>query len=920
MYLYDKVLSWMDHLPKPAKPFRQPPYPEVFYLCASINYPPESVGYEEFTAFPTRYGLTVEELQRGHWSLYDADHTLALLQSWLFFGVLTETFSGAGIPFNQEDFRRQTDGGPLLITTELLQRYIWYWIAARCYQDFDSRRHHARLVNSCLQLSNTVYMAIISGHRSILADCSLENHHSAVLLSIAILGEILTHASNIITNTLSVRRWPFPPLTRALLATGWCIGDITTMNKECDSSTLLYLSNLDIHALGKSHERCNVQEGCKASMLDWDSYRTKHVQGCSKDQCDDIGPSEQEVNSILWDGDIPLIAVDTSTAPSQIEVVRYKEQSEYCNDYVAISHVWSDGLGNPKANSLPRCQLERIQHLVNKIDPGETYLIPFWIDTICVPLASELKSLAIVNMDKTYRNATDVLVFDNSWKDVAMAMPAIEIMMRIRYSTWMTRLWTFQEARLSRNLWFQLSDGPVHIEDVGYGFKPQVALQKVSKMLLEDDTNQLLVHPNKLQLARALAYLPLKAQDSLHKYAVLPKQKEEEEEAARLSAIQILSEQREEDPLRNTWRQIINEINPEPPLSDLDGDVREHLYRNPENVKSYAMALKFLIKGTGGGYSIGKVSPQATERGLRPAHHLIDVIRGIHGRTTSRLEDETICLSVLLGLDIGRVTKIPVLHWRWKSLLAKLREFVLFLGKLFPREKFFHVFVGIIERLLRHSHEDRMEVFLSQFQFVPKAMLFWNTPRLQRKGWRWAPFSFLPKDLVIDAPLKGGNRGYLTGQGLLVKCPAVRLRGSSLLHGSDMKQQRRYDHLCIEWSLNEEELQKDPDPAKYRLRKQSTAAMVWKWVRLHQTVTWPTYSPTDLKKKVRIKMSDNLLILLEQDWGTKKKGALVSIYKKQGQCILVSHLMTLIAVEQEPSQHTLPVSGRWVPERMWCVT
>lgn len=109
--------------------------------------------------------------------------------------------------------------------------------------------------------------------------------------------------------------------------------------------------------------------------------------------------------------------------------------------------------------------------------------LPFWIDTVCVPLAPELKSLAIVSMHKTYHNATDVLVLDNCWKDVTRAVPATGIMMRVRYSTWMTRLWTFQVARLSRNLWFQLRHGPVHISDVGVRFKSQDLLRKVSNML-----------------------------------------------------------------------------------------------------------------------------------------------------------------------------------------------------------------------------------------------------------------------------------------------------------------------------------------------------------------------------------------------------------------------------------------------------
>lgn len=62
------------------------------------------------------------------------------------------------------------------------------------------------------------------------------------------------------------------------------------------------------------------------------------------------------------------------------------------------------------------------------------------------------------------------------------------------------------------------------------------------------------------------------------------------------------------------------------------------------------MFMRHLVKGTRGEQAIGKVSPHAIEPGRRPAHHLIDVVRGIRGRTISRLEDETICLSVLLGM------------------------------------------------------------------------------------------------------------------------------------------------------------------------------------------------------------------------------------------------------------------------------
>ncbi|MDI1486487.1 MAG: hypothetical protein OHK93_005717 [Ramalina farinacea] len=549
----------------------------------------------------------------------------------------------------------------------------------------------------------------------------------------------------------------------------------------------------------------------------------------------------EEIGSILRNGDIPLIAMDTSTSPSQMEVVRYKEQSEYCNDYVAISHVWSDGLGNPKANSLPRCQLDHIQHLVNKLDPEEAYLVPIWIDTICVPLIPELKSLAILNMDKTYRNATDVLVLDNSWQEVTTTMPAVEIMMRIRYSTWMSRLWTFQEARLSRNLWFQLHNGPVHINDVGAGSNSQETLRKVSDMLLGVDKHEILAHPNRLQLARALAHQSRQTQDSLHRYAVLPKQENEAEEEARLSAIQILSEGYEREAVRSSWHQIIADIDPDNPISDSDGDLQARI-RCPDQVVSHAMVTRQLMKGTGGEYAIGKVRPKAIKPGLRPAHHLIDVVRG-----------------------------------------------------------------------------DRMKVFLSQFEFFPKAMLFWNTPRLQRRGWKWAPSSFLRKDPDIDARWEGGNRGYLTEHGLYVKCPAIRLRTSCLAHESVTRQSTRYNYLTIELAVGEEELHNDPDQANYELRKQREVATVWKWVQLHQTLQWTIPGCANPCIRGRDDVSDSLVILLEEHFKTGMKGALVSTLKTEGQCTWTNHIMTLTALEQKPDQYTLPTVGQWVSESMWYI-
>ena len=54
---------------------------------------------------------------------------------------------------------------------------------------------------------------------------------------------------------------------------------------------------------------------------------------------------------------------------------------------------WSDGLGNPRENSLPKCQLSRLQAMVNALYPDEIHPVRFWMDTLCVPVGKEHKDL-----------------------------------------------------------------------------------------------------------------------------------------------------------------------------------------------------------------------------------------------------------------------------------------------------------------------------------------------------------------------------------------------------------------------------------------------------------------------------------------------------------------------------------------------
>jgi hypothetical protein len=134
---------------------------------------------------------------------------------------------------------------------------------------------------------------------------------------------------------------------------------------------------------------------CIAYHLDWENYHTQHVEGC--DDCGNLIANGQLLEIILQGGFLPLLvpaahATDRNLGETRLgkaasSNVRVRDlrivSSETHGKYICISHVWSDGLGNPHANAFPMCQYDRVSHMLETLYPGEE--VPFWIDTICVP-------------------------------------------------------------------------------------------------------------------------------------------------------------------------------------------------------------------------------------------------------------------------------------------------------------------------------------------------------------------------------------------------------------------------------------------------------------------------------------------------------------------------------------------------------
>lgn len=138
---------------------------------------------------------------------------------------------------------------------------------------------------------------------------------------------------------------------------------------------------------------------------------------------------------------------------------------------------WSDGKGNPFDNSLPYCQLDKIQSVVddlcaNYLSPERRHSSPgFWMDTLCCIVGDDeesrrLKKQSIHSMREIYGESTAVLVIDPWLMSVPSTVSVSEICYRIYASGWSRRLWTHQEGFLAREVYYQFKDKPLKLEKV----------------------------------------------------------------------------------------------------------------------------------------------------------------------------------------------------------------------------------------------------------------------------------------------------------------------------------------------------------------------------------------------------------------------------------------------------------------------
>ena len=158
------------------------------------------------------------------------------------------------------------------------------------------------------------------------------------------------------------------------------------------------------------HRAC-TEDRCVAHSINLPQYNTKHCEGC--EHCEDVPTDNKPIMDILQSGELPLLLIKRKNDEPCKVSVELCSTADRGKNYVAISHVWADGIGNPEANSLPQCQLVRLSDIVDGMNDGDQRAA-IWLDTLCCPIDPEGKNLALSRMRRTYFEPRRVLVLDST--------------------------------------------------------------------------------------------------------------------------------------------------------------------------------------------------------------------------------------------------------------------------------------------------------------------------------------------------------------------------------------------------------------------------------------------------------------------------------------------------------------------------
>jgi len=470
-----------DHLPSPRRPTHDAV--EILYLGGGGNYDGGS-----FLTYPSRRHWTEKDISDPKKSAKSSREIDSFFQTWFFWGLLTDVLR---MPVHESDLVKENKIGQQVITTKSLPQLMHKWYDRDQFLSCRAQEKHALRVDKNLwRLSNILNWWNLNGTTPldqwaatylVMLGEYIQAGYKAVYNKASGLGSQATGMDSLnVPDWFSAnRRWSnfgMKAISGRMAAGGWCRSDIQRLGSTLLTHGLFYASMLkppghgsapqiliskqlanDFMSSNYKHQHCS-DFSCCAYQWDKMEYKTKHVsENCT---CGQRKVCISNLVRNLDKGQIPVIRLqDGIKVLPAMPGVRY----------VAISHVWSDGLGNPNANALPHCRLEHIARCVKNLYHPSEEDTAFWIDTLCCPVEPyEARVQAISLMRKTYQAADRVLVIESYLQSQPIAaLSTMEILMIIHCSKWNRRLWTLQEQIFARKrLHFQFNDMSLCLDNI----------------------------------------------------------------------------------------------------------------------------------------------------------------------------------------------------------------------------------------------------------------------------------------------------------------------------------------------------------------------------------------------------------------------------------------------------------------------
>ncbi|KAJ9606532.1 hypothetical protein H2200_008540 [Cladophialophora chaetospira] len=444
----------MDHLQEIGKDNRAAaslPI-QVPYLC-QYEYDQDC----DFAEYPAKRGFEKSDFLALDFNQRPPRETAAFLQTWLYFGLLIRLLR---IPLSTEDFVDRSSGAPIITTRKSLSLYLERWakkVRAKYVQEVEADLEEARShVMSLLRAGDA---------------CPLTQE---VVLSMMVLGATLSFAIDLKIesfppkNKTVIADWGMSPLvTERLLHNGWCINDVHRLCNTVSVPTALVASILMRQEVVRkeTHNACSPN-ACIARNIDGLTYHTQHVKpGC---QCCSITAPVDQIEDILVAGDIPVVLIKEDAGG---KILGLEAVSSRKTKFVAISHVWADGLGCPRA-------------------------------THCQPVSS-----CAIDMSTTYAEADKVLLLDSELLQLSKDVPEREILLRLIGSSWDRRVWTMQEGALGASgLQVKLADGLLDVADAIKRLQKSAGSRSLATAVIDRDATIVLEEFEQLQRAHSKSH------------------------------------------------------------------------------------------------------------------------------------------------------------------------------------------------------------------------------------------------------------------------------------------------------------------------------------------------------------------------------------------------------------------------------